>query len=72
MSAGRDWIQGFWSGLNLSAPEGMKTVGTSTDIEGIVAEAKGLCAKVPSGQLLMVTLAIYRHIRECEFPGTHE
>lgn len=69
-AAGRDYVLGFWTGLNIAAPTGFHGVGSSTDIPGIVGEVKRICGLSPSSSLIVATMIAYRLIREREFPGS--
>ena len=44
-SSGRLWIWGYWTGRNIEA---LKSVGSSTDSNGLVAEIRLICKAEPS------------------------
>lgn len=52
-----NWILGYWTGLNQAYA---KTIGTSTDGAGIIAEVKRRCAAAPASQTIEIINAFYR------------
>jgi hypothetical protein len=52
----KNWISGFWTGLNQERSLG---VGENTDFNGIVGEIRLLCAQHPSATLLAATNITY-------------
>lgn len=60
--AGRFWILGFWSGLNMDV-ESTGRVGVTTDADGLVAEVRLECAARPSMAIATATTQVYRRFQ---------
>ena len=56
--AGKHWIDGFWTGLNLNS-SGNRTVGHSVGRTGIYGEIKKVCQEHPSKRLLEAARDVY-------------
>lgn len=50
------WIMGFWSARNVDADA---SVGSTTDLNGIVGEVEIICKKHPSKALLIAVMHVY-------------
>lgn len=55
---GEVWIMGYWSGLNRANPQG-RTVGRSTDADGLIGEVRKVCEEQPSMKLIDAATQAY-------------
>jgi|SRR5665213_498392 len=54
---GRNWVLGYWSGLNVNAAH--PAVGVHSDAEGIWGEVKKICVAEPSTPLSSAVMDVY-------------
>jgi hypothetical protein len=63
LGEGEAWVTGYWSGLNFFN-ENNHRVGSETDLAGIIAEIKKVCAGRPSMTLSHATNRAYEMLEK--------
>jgi len=57
----RQWILGFWSGLNYSKAAG-GNVGRGSDADGVIGEVRLICTNSPSDNVATAVLQAYQKL----------